>query len=348
MGGWDGARRGHGEVPVLQQAGPMSTLDDDAAAAGRTAWLEGRAVLRLRACRLAVVEGPVAGREVLSVRERLTVGAHPTNHLPLTEDAAVSRHHLEVCHTPQGWVVVDVGSTNGTFLDGRRVERAPLGTSALLRAGECLLSFEARPQEVPVPGARPAFEAPLDEATWQALCPLLAPLDAPVLLRGPPAPVEAAARALHAPRADSSFALLDEVDGLATPGTLFVPSLHTLSDALQSRLLREVEAGLWRVVAGAPVDEALEAVRPELLARLSPLSVAVPGGLPAPRPVAAGRPFAQAKALVVDDFEKAYLAALLRRHHGNVSAAARESGLHRKSIERLTRKHGLDVDGYRG
>ena len=53
--------------------------------------------------------------------------------------------------------------------------------------------------------------------------------------------------------------------------------------------------------------------------------------------------FHDAKERVLIKFEREYLAALLERCEGNLSLAARESGLHRKSIERLARKYRLDA-----
>jgi DNA-binding NtrC family response regulator len=57
--------------------------------------------------------------------------------------------------------------------------------------------------------------------------------------------------------------------------------------------------------------------------------------------------FHEAKERVLAKFEREYLAALLERCAGNLSEAARESGLHRKSIERLSKKHRLDARTFR-
>lgn len=48
-----------------------------------------------------------------------------------------------------------------------------------------------------------------------------------------------------------------------------------------------------------------------------------------------------------DAFEKEYLMASLTRHHGNVSAAARDSKLDRSNFLRLLRRHGLKAEAYR-
>jgi DNA-binding NtrC family response regulator len=55
-------------------------------------------------------------------------------------------------------------------------------------------------------------------------------------------------------------------------------------------------------------------------------------------------PFAEAKAAVLHDLERRYLADVLARTHGNLSAASRESGIDRKHLRTLARKHGL-VEG---
>ena len=55
-------------------------------------------------------------------------------------------------------------------------------------------------------------------------------------------------------------------------------------------------------------------------------------------------PFKEAKAQLVEAFERDYLVALLARHHGNISRAASEAGIDRNYIHRLVKKYGLEVD----
>ena len=57
-----------------------------------------------------------------------------------------------------------------------------------------------------------------------------------------------------------------------------------------------------------------------------------------------GLPFKDAKARLVDQFERAYWTVLLQETNGNVSAAARQAGIHRKSAEYLLRKLELGSD----
>jgi DNA-binding NtrC family response regulator len=62
------------------------------------------------------------------------------------------------------------------------------------------------------------------------------------------------------------------------------------------------------------------------------------------RPDVLEMPFKEAKAQLVEAFERDYLSALLARHHGNISRAAAEAGIDRNYIHRLVKKYGLEVD----
>ncbi len=72
---------------------------------------------------------------------------------------------------------------------------------------------------------------------------------------------------------------------------------------------------------------------------------------PAPRPRLAGAeanldvPFKEAKERLIDTFTRDYLEALLRRHHGNVSQAARTAGLARPHLHKLAVRYGLKEEG---
>jgi len=55
-------------------------------------------------------------------------------------------------------------------------------------------------------------------------------------------------------------------------------------------------------------------------------------------------PFKEAKAALVEGFERDYLTALLARHRGNISRAAAEAGIDRNYIHRLVKKYNLEVD----
>jgi DNA-binding NtrC family response regulator len=78
----------------------------------------------------------------------------------------------------------------------------------------------------------------------------------------------------------------------------------------------------------------------------------LPEGLRAKPPAvgdgAAGARFREAKRRVVESFEKRYLAELLARHQGNVTAAAQQAGMLRSALQRLLRKYELRSSEFRG
>jgi DNA-binding NtrC family response regulator len=59
------------------------------------------------------------------------------------------------------------------------------------------------------------------------------------------------------------------------------------------------------------------------------------------------RPFRDLKRDVIEAFESEYARELLRRHAGNLAAAARQAGIDRKNLWSLVKKYGIDVDGFR-
>jgi pSer/pThr/pTyr-binding forkhead associated (FHA) protein len=58
------------------------------------------------------------------------------------DDPNVSRRHAEVRRDGDGWVVSDLGSTNGVKVNGRRVEEAPLAEGDEITLGLAKLFFE--------------------------------------------------------------------------------------------------------------------------------------------------------------------------------------------------------------
>jgi pSer/pThr/pTyr-binding forkhead associated (FHA) protein len=73
-----------------------------------------------------------------------TLGRHPESDVFL-DDITVSRRHAELQRVPTGFVVRDVGSLNGTYLNRERVEESPISNGDELQVGKFKLVFFAGP-----------------------------------------------------------------------------------------------------------------------------------------------------------------------------------------------------------
>lgn len=74
---------------------------------------------------LVVAKGTRSGMTWVLPAGVTTVGRHPDNDIFL-DDITVSRHHCRFISGPDGLEVEDSGSTNGTYVNGRRADRAAL------------------------------------------------------------------------------------------------------------------------------------------------------------------------------------------------------------------------------
>lgn len=91
--------------------------------------------------RLEILQGPDQGREIEIARKAFTIGRSVTADLPLEADG-VSRKHAKVVEVGRSqFDLIDLGSTNGTFLNGRRVEMAPLREGDRIGVGQVVLRF---------------------------------------------------------------------------------------------------------------------------------------------------------------------------------------------------------------
>lgn len=96
--------------------------------------------------KLVAAEGPLQNTVYRDWAEALAFGRDPANDVVLPDDS-VSLKHARVERRAEGCWVVDLGSANGTFLNGVRVEQAKLENGARLRIGLSTFAYsEVDPQ----------------------------------------------------------------------------------------------------------------------------------------------------------------------------------------------------------
>lgn len=90
---------------------------------------------------LVVIRGSMAGARYALTKAVTTIGRHPDSDLFL-DDVTVSRRHAEVQRRDDGqYLLGDVGSLNGTYLNNERVESAALREGAQIQVGKFRLVF---------------------------------------------------------------------------------------------------------------------------------------------------------------------------------------------------------------
>ncbi len=239
---------------------------------------------------LRVVEGPECGVERSVSGPRMSVGTAELNGLVLT-DPTVSRTHCEIHAEGERYIVRDLGSTNGTFVDGVRISEAELWPGSRLSLGDTELVFHPRKRWHSLELGETGFEGVVGRSAAMrrifGLLARLAPTDLACIVTGETGTgKEAIARAIHArsERRDGPFVVVDcgaitanliesELFGhvrgaftgadrdrqgaleLARGGTLFLDEIGELSPSLQPRLLGCLERReAKRVGASRPFD----------------------------------------------------------------------------------------------
>jgi len=84
--------------------------------------------------------GDNVGRWVPIVGDRVTIGRSRSNDVVLL-DESVTRVHASIIDRDGQLVIRDEGGTNGTFVNDRRVEEAPLSHGDLVRVGRSIMKF---------------------------------------------------------------------------------------------------------------------------------------------------------------------------------------------------------------
>ncbi len=97
--------------------------------------------VHVREWALEVVSGPDKGKKVSTLEGLIRVGSDPASDLVLT-DPTVSRRHLEVERNARGLLLKDLGSRNGSWVDGRQVGSAYVEPGDKIALGKTKLSVK--------------------------------------------------------------------------------------------------------------------------------------------------------------------------------------------------------------
>jgi adenylate cyclase len=89
-------------------------------------------------------------RDIVLTKENFSIGRTPENDLEV-RDSLISRRHSSIIRRGDRYVVYDLGSSNGTFVNRERVEMKPLDHGDVIRVGDTEILFhdESRPAKPP-------------------------------------------------------------------------------------------------------------------------------------------------------------------------------------------------------
>ena len=84
----------------------------------------------------------------------------------MLNDSSISRRHAEVVGTSDGWIVRDLGSMNGTMLNGKRLGRndQPLRHNDVLQCGDLILGVTLQDPDAP---KQPRTDEPLADSNLE-------------------------------------------------------------------------------------------------------------------------------------------------------------------------------------
>ncbi|MBI2083094.1 MAG: sigma 54-interacting transcriptional regulator [Deltaproteobacteria bacterium] len=246
-----------------------------------------------RKCQLVVIEGSGKGKKFPLSRSKFQVGKKETNDM-VVDDKTVSRNHLEIVQSEDRYLLRDLESTNGTYINDIRVKEAFLSPGDVIRLGKTRIEFTAFDEKVQIePSTKEEF-GPLRGRSRKmrqifSILEKISPTNATVIIEGETGTgKDVVARAIHeySPRKNKLFVVFDcggvaenlieselfgHVKGAftgavssrrgafeeANGGTIFLDEIGELSLDLQPKLLRALEQREVKKVGAndsAPID----------------------------------------------------------------------------------------------
>lgn len=103
---------------------------------------------------LVCLQGPLAPQSFAFNRNDLSIGRERDNDVVI-DSLTVSRHHARLVAGPQGITLSDPGSTNGTWVAGRRVTAYALDENDTFQIGPCVFSVLVPGRAVALPSVAP-------------------------------------------------------------------------------------------------------------------------------------------------------------------------------------------------
>src|SRR5689334_15844521 len=105
------------------------------------------------ASQLRVLDGPDRGVELELPGAGVVIGTDKACDVVLT-DPFVSRRHCSVAPAPTGFTISDLGSSNGTVIDGVSVSKVVAPPGVALRIGKTLIQLMPADEVVDIPPSK--------------------------------------------------------------------------------------------------------------------------------------------------------------------------------------------------